>query len=186
MTDIGELLKRVAGNDPAAVDQLLALLYEDLRRMAHVRLLGNSPITLLDTTSLANEAYLRLRNASCIGATDRAQFMAYISKVLRAVIVDFARKRNAERRGGRAEHIPLDTVALQSAVALDPEVERLNAALDVLENTDPRLKQVVEMRYFAGMNDAEIAEVLGVTPRTVGRDWVRAKLLLSVELRDDV
>jgi RNA polymerase sigma factor (TIGR02999 family) len=186
MADIGELLKRIAGNDPAAVDQLSALLYEDLRRMAHVRLLGNSPLTLLDTTSLANEAYLRLRNAAGIDVTNRAQFMAYVSKVLRAVIVDFARRRSAERRGGQAEHVSLDAVALEPLQVIDPEVERLTAALDVLEKTDPRLKQVVEMRYFAGMNDAEIAEVLGVTPRTVGRDWVRAKLLLSVELRDDV
>jgi RNA polymerase sigma factor (TIGR02999 family) len=109
--------------------------------------------------------------------------MAYLSKVLRAVIVDFARRRSAERRGGADQFVTLDTAVADSVAATDAEVERLDDALEVLQRTDPRLEQVVEMRYFAGMSDAEIAEALGVTPRTVGRDWVRARLLLSVELK---
>ena len=182
MSDVTELLRRASSDDRSAIDELFALLYEDVRRMAHGRLIGSAP-SLLNTTAVANEAYLRLCNAGRLDVTSRAHFMAYLSKVLRAVIVDFARRRSAERRGGADQFVTLDTAVADSVAATDAEVERLDDALKVLQRTDPRLKQVVEMRYFAGMSDAEIAEALGVTPRTVGRDWVRARLLLSVELK---
>ena len=159
------------------------MLYNDVRRMAHGRLIGGAPISLLNTTAVANEAYLRLCNAERLDITSRAHFMGYLSKVLRAVIVDFARRRSAERRGGAAQFVTLDTAIGDSVAAADAEVERLDDALEVLQRTDPRLRQVVEMRYFAGMSDDEIAKALGVTPRTVGRDWVRARLLLSVEMK---
>ena len=109
--------------------------------------------------------------------------MAYVSQVLRAVIVDFARRRNAERRGGGLAHVTLDTDVADSVAAADADVEHIADALEVLEATDPRLRKVVEMRYFGGMTDSEIGEALGVTPRTVGRDWERARLLLSVALK---
>jgi RNA polymerase sigma factor (TIGR02999 family) len=185
VSDVTELLRRASSDDRSAIDELFALLYEDVRRMAHGRLIGSGPISLLNTTAVANEAYLRLCNAGRLDVTSRAHFMAYLSKVLRAVIVDFVRRRSSERRGGAAQFVTLDTGVADSVAATDAEVERLDDALKVLERTDPRLKQVVEMRYFAGMSDAEIAEALGVTPRTVGRDWVRARLLLSVELKSD-
>jgi RNA polymerase sigma factor (TIGR02999 family) len=185
MSDVTELLRRASSDDRSAIDELFALLYEDVRRMAHARVSGNAQISLLNTTAVANEAYLRLCNAGRLEVTSRAHFMAYLSRVLRAVIVDFARRRNAERRGGAAQFVTLDTAVGDSVAASDAEVERLDDALEVLQRTDPRLRQVVEMRYFAGMNDAEIAEALGVTTRTVGRDWVRARLLLSVELKAD-
>ena len=103
--------------------------------------------------------------------------------LLRNIIVDFARRRSAERRGGRLPHVTLDTGIAGSVSDEDADVERLDDALTELERSDPRLKRVVEMRYFGGMSDAEIAEALGVTPRTVGRDWARARMLLSVALR---
>jgi RNA polymerase sigma factor (TIGR02999 family) len=109
--------------------------------------------------------------------------MAYVSQVLRAVIVDFARKRSADRRGGGQVHVTLDTDVADSVAAADADVEHIASALDVLDTTDPRLRKVVEMRYFGGMTDSEIGEALGVTPRTVGRDWERARLLLSVALK---
>jgi RNA polymerase sigma factor (TIGR02999 family) len=183
MSDVNELLRRASSDDRSAIDELFALLYEDVRRMAHARVSGSAPISLLNTTAVANEAYLRLCNAGRLDVTSRAHFMAYLSKVLRAVIVDFARRRSAERRGGGARFVTLNTAISDSVAASDAEVERLDDALEVLQRTDPRLKQIVEMRYFAGMNDAEIGEALGVTARTVGRDWVRARLLLSVELK---
>jgi RNA polymerase sigma factor (TIGR02999 family) len=183
MSDVTELLRRASSNDRSAIDELFALLYNDVRRMAHGRLIGGAPISLLNTTAVANEAYLRLCKAERLDITSRAHFMAYLSKVLRAVIVDFARRRSAERRGGAAQFVTLDTAIGDSVAAADAEVERLDDALAVLQRNDPRLKQIVEMRYFAGMSDAEIAEALGVTPRTVGRDWVRARLLLSVEMK---
>jgi RNA polymerase sigma factor (TIGR02999 family) len=183
MGDITELLRRAAANDRGAMDEVFALLYDDVHRMARTRLAGNQPITLLDTTGLAHEAYLRLRNAGGIHATCRGQLMAYVSQVLRAVIVDFARRRSAERRGGRQEHVTLNTDLADSVAAADADVEHVADALEVLEAADPRLRQVVEMRYFGGMNDAEIADALGLTPRTVGRDWQRARLLLTVALK---
>src|SRR5436190_842401 len=130
-----------------------------------------------------NEAYLRLRNAGRVDVDSRARLMAYVSQVLRAVVVDFARKRNADRRGGGQVHVTLDTGVADSVSAADADVEDIASALEVLEATDPRLRQVVEMRYFGGMTDSEIGEVLRVTPRTVGRDWERARLLLSVALK---
>jgi len=183
MGEVTVLLRKAAADDRSAIDELFALLYDDMTRMAHARLAANRPITLLDTTSLAHEAYLRLRNANRIDIASRAQFFAYVSQVLRAVIVDFARRRLAERRGGNQPHFSLDTTMAESVTDPDIEVGRISDALDVLENTDPRLKRVVEMRYFGGLNDGEIAEALGVTTRTVSRDLARARLLLSVELK---
>jgi RNA polymerase sigma factor (TIGR02999 family) len=126
---------------------------------------------------------LRLRNAGRVDVDSRARLMAYVSQVLRAVVVDFARKRNTDRRGGGQVHVTLDTDVADSVSAADADVEDIASALEVLEGTDPRLRRVVEMRYFGGMTDTEIGEVLGVTPRTVGRDWERARLLLSVALK---
>lgn len=184
MGDITALLHRAAGDEPGAMDQVFALLYDDVHRMARARLAGNQAMTLLDTTALAHEAYLRLRNAGRIDVDSRARLMAYVSQVLRAVIVDFARRRSAERRGGKQVHVALDTDLADTLAAADADVEHIAEALESLETTDPRLRQVVEMRYFGGMTDAEIGEALGVTPRTVGRDWERARLLLSVALKN--
>lgn len=183
MSDITGLLKRAAADDRTAIDELFELLYADLHRMARARLAENSPITLLDTTALAHEAYLRLRNAQRIDVESKPKFMAYVSQVLRGIIVDFARKRSAERRGGGKLHITFDTQLADSISDADAEVEHIDDVLNELEKSDPRLKQVVEMRYFGGLTDGEIAEALDVTVRTVGRDWQRARMLLSVALK---
>jgi RNA polymerase sigma factor (TIGR02999 family) len=103
--------------------------------------------------------------------------------VLRAIIVDFARRRGAERRGGGQVHLTLSTEVAASIGAAEEDIERVNDALLELEHSDPRLKQVVEMRYFGGLTEAEIADALGITERTVRRDWERARLLLSVSLK---
>lgn len=183
MSDVTILLRRAARDDRTAIDELFALLYNDLNRMARARLADNRPITLLDATSLAHEAYLRLRGAERIDVENRAHFFAYVSQVLRAIIVDFARRRSAARRGGDQPRISLDTDLADSIGDADSEVEQIDDALEVLDKSDPRLRRVVEMRYFGGMTDGEIADALGVTARTVSRDLARAKLLLSVELK---
>ena len=183
VSEVTVLLRKVADNDRAAIDSLFELLYSDLHRMARARLAENGPLTLLDTTSLAHEAYLRLRNAGRIDLDSRGRFMAYVSQVLRAIIVDFARKRNAERRGGGQRNLTLSTQVAESIGGADEDIERINDALIELEKTDPRLKQVVEMRYFGGLTEQEVAEALGITDRTVRRDWERARLLLSVSLK---
>ena len=183
MSDVTVLLQRIANNESGALDSLFELLYADIRRMARARLYDNGPITLLDPTSLAHEAYLRLQGAGRIDLENRGRFMAYVSTVLRSVIVDFARKRSAERRGGGHANVTLNTEIAASVGNQDDDIIRINDALDELDKTDPRLRRVVEMRYFAGLTEQEIAESLGLTERTVRRDWERARLLLSVSLK---
>jgi RNA polymerase sigma factor (TIGR02999 family) len=183
MSEVTRLLRKARDlGDRQAVDEVVALLYPDLHRMAQARLAGNGTITLLDATVIVHETYERLHRVAGIEADCRGQFMAYASQVMRSIIVDFARKRRAERRGGSAVHVTLSTDLL-GEVSSDEDIERINEALDELAGVDPRLKQVVEMRYFGGFGDVEIAQALGVSERTVGRDWERARLLLQVSIR---
>jgi RNA polymerase sigma factor (TIGR02999 family) len=158
-------------------------MYPDLHRMAGGRLAQNDTITLLDATSMVHEVYMRLRNTGRIDAQSRPQFIVYAAQVLRSVMVDFARKRRAARRGGGQADVTFSDDLAAGLGGRDEDIERVNDALDELADTDPRLKQVVEMRYFGGFSDQEIAEALGVTDRTVRRDWERARLLLSVALK---
>jgi RNA polymerase sigma factor (TIGR02999 family) len=183
MAEVTELLNRIRQNDQAALDALVALVYPDLHRMARNRLAQNDTITLLDATSMVHEAYLRLQGTGRIDAQSRPQFFVYAAQVLRSVMVDFARKRRAERRGGGQANLTLSEELAAGLGGTDEDIERVNEALDELAESDPRLRHVVEMRYFGGFNDQEIAEALGVTDRTVRRDWERAKLLLSVALK---
>jgi len=184
MGDITTLLQSAqAGGDKSALNQIVAALYPDLHRMAHARLAQNGTITLLDTTSMVHETYERLRKAARIDARCRGQFMAYASQVMRSIIVDFARKRNAERRGGHAARVTLDTDLLHEGGETDEDIERVHDALLELETSDPRLKQVVEMRYFGGFSGDEVAAALCIDERTVRRDWERARLLLQVSIR---
>jgi RNA polymerase sigma factor (TIGR02999 family) len=184
MGDITVLLRRVRDQtDSSAIDQIVGALYPDLHRMAQAQLAKNNTITLLDATSMVHETYERLRNSARIDADCRGQFMAYASQVMRSVIVDFARKRCAERRGGGALHVTLSTDLLDGQISADEDIERVNDAVQELENSDKRLKQVVEMRFFGGFTEAEIGAALQITERTVRRDWERAKLLLQVAIR---
>lgn len=183
MGDVTLLLRKVADNDRSAIGALFQLLYDDVHRMARARLRDNSPNTLLDTSALAHEAYLRLQAAGRLDLDSRGRFMAYLSQVLRAIIVDFARARNAARRGGDYQHVTMDTNLADGLTTGDEEIERVDEALIELDKTDPRLRQVVEMRYFGGLTEQEVAEALGVSDRTVRRDWERARLLLSAWLR---
>lgn len=183
MGDVTDLLRRARGADRAAIDELVGLVYPDLHRMARARLAANDTITLLDTTSMVHEVYLRLHQAARIEADCRGQFFAYASQVMRSVIVDFARKRQADRRGGGASNVTLATEVLGGGASTDDDIDRIDDALRELEGIDPRLKEVVEMRFFGGFTEPEIAEALGVTERTVRRDWERARMLLSVSLR---
>jgi RNA polymerase sigma factor (TIGR02999 family) len=131
---------------------------------------------LLDTTSLVNESYLKLSSVRTLQVDDRRRFMAYASRVMRSVIIDLAREQAAERRGGGIEHLALTSTLADSNTQDDPL--RVHDALLALESLEPRLVRVVEMRYFGGLKDAEIAEVLDLNVRTVGRDWDKARLLL--------
>ncbi len=182
MAELTSLLSAARQGDENAAGQAFALLYADLRRLARARLRQHQTLTLLDTTSLVHESYLKLVGAQALPVEDRHHFFAYASRVMRSVIVDFARARQAERRGGDAEHVVLDTALGERLAAPENDVLRVHEALDVLAQADTRLAQVVEMRYFGGLSEAEIAEVLGLSERTVRRDWERARLLLLAAL----
>ena len=182
MAELTSLLAAARGGDQAAAGQAFSLLYDDLRRLARSRLRQHQTMTLLDTTSLVHESYLKLVGGSGLAVEDRNHFFAYAARVMRSVIVDFARARLAERRGGDAGHVVLDTALGEKLAMPENDVLRVHEALDVLAEADPRLAQVVEMRYFAGMTEVETAEALGISERTVRRSWDKARLLLIAAL----
>lgn len=165
--------------DSAYPAQLYQQLYQDLRRLAHARLRSQQPLTLLQTTALVHESFLRLVGSGAMEQADRQQFLGYAAKVMRSVIVDAIRQNAAEKRGGQADHVTLDTRIAEAIGNGTKEIDSIDEALKMLEQVEPRAVQVVEMRYFAGMTDQEIAEALGVTDRTVRRDWEKARLLLK-------
>jgi RNA polymerase sigma factor (TIGR02999 family) len=164
---------------PVDVHQMFPMLYAELRRLARSRLAAGGRQTLLDTTALVHESFMRLQNNSQLHINDREHFLAYAASTMRSVVIDYIRRRNAERRGGGAEHVTLDTQSSDLPGASDAEILDVHNALETLAEVDPRLVKVVEMRYFAGLTDMEIGEALGVTDRTVRRDWERARLLLA-------
>lgn len=172
-----------SGHPPAAppesVQALFPALYAELRRLARSKLAGGGRHTLLDTHALVHEAFLRMQNGGGVSLNDREHFLAYAASTMRSVVIDFVRRRSAERRGGGVEHVTLDTRAAQALGGNDEEILAVHEALQTLAEVDARLVRVVEMRYFAGLTDLEIAAALGVTDRTVRRDWERARLLLS-------
>jgi len=178
MPDLTTLLAAARDGDADAAGQAFSLLYEDLRRLARARLRQHQAMTLLDTTSLVHESYMKVVGAESLPVEDRHHFFAYASRVMRSVIVDFARARVAERRGGDAEHLALSTEISNQVAAPENDALKVHEALAVLEQADARLAQVVEMRYFGGLTEAEVAEALGVSERTVRRDWEKARLLL--------
>jgi len=176
------LLAAIRRGESGAADQLFSLLYPDLRRMAHARLRRSGHLTLLDTTGLVHEAYMRLFKAGTLEAGDRGQFMAYAARVMRSVVVDFVRRRAADRRGGEVVHVGLEDSAATLADPREREVVRIDEALEELAAIDERLVRVVEMRYFAGMTEEQVADVLGLSRRSVTRDWEKARLFLAAAL----
>lgn len=154
-----------------------------MHALARSRVHRNTPITLLDTTALLHESYLRLTKLGALKVTSRAHFLAYAARAMRSIIVDFGRQRLAERRGGGAVEVPFDTESDQPASSGEEEVLRVHEALEELATVDERVVRVVEMRYFGGLTEEEISEALGVTTRTVQRDWEKARLLLSIALK---
>lgn len=183
MSEITILLRAAGAGDRQAADRVVALLYADLRRLARSRLRRSGELTMLDTTALVHESYLRIQRADELDFPDRNHFLAYASRVMRTVVVDLVRAAQAERRGGEAVHVTLNTLVGDSALRHEDEILRVHEALEELAAVDARLGQVVEMRYFAGLSEAEIAAALGVTERTVQRDWQKARLFLSTVLK---
>jgi RNA polymerase sigma-70 factor, ECF subfamily len=179
--EITRLLAEWSSGSQAALDTLIPVIYDELRRLASNYMRGERPDHLLQTTALVNEAYMRLlerRNVSC---QTRTEFFAVAAQVMRRVLVDYARTRNRAKRGQGAAPLSLDDVAVLS----DDRVEELlsiHSALDHLAAFDARKGRVFELRYFGGMSLEEVAEVLSISAVTVERDWKTAKLWLRREI----
>jgi RNA polymerase sigma factor (TIGR02999 family) len=178
-----DLIRRAQVGDEAALRIVFDATYAELRGLARARLHKGSRNTLLDTTSLVHEAFLRFADAGRLHIGDRQHFLRYASHVMRSVIVDFVREKLAQRRGGDAVHVTLNSEIGDAAGVGEGEILKVHEALEELAQHDARLVQVVEMRYFAGMTESEIAAALGVNDRTVRRDWQKARLLLADALK---
>jgi RNA polymerase sigma factor (TIGR02999 family) len=182
MTELTLLLDRVREGDAAARDALFAAAYPELHRLAHARLRQTGRNTVLDTTSLVHESYLRFVSSGKLRADDRRAFFAYASQVMRSVIVNSVRDRLAAKRGGDCVALTLSTDLAENLTSDEQTIIKVHEALEVLEKADARLAQVALMRYFGGYSEQEIAETLDVGERTVQRDWEKARLILAAAI----
>ncbi|HEX2188042.1 MAG TPA: sigma-70 family RNA polymerase sigma factor [Longimicrobiaceae bacterium] len=167
--------------DPAALDRLFPDVYAELHRLARARLRGERGGHTLNTTALVHEAYLRLSEQTRSGLSDRNHLLALAARAMRRVLVDHARKHRTAKRGGGLRQVHLEEATLMVEERAEVLIA-LDEALARLETLDPRLCRVVECRFFSGLTEAETAEVLRVTTRTVQRDWTKAKAWLYREL----
>lgn len=162
-------------------EDLYRRAYQELKRMASRHLRSSDGSATLSTTELVHESYLKLQGASAIDWQGRAHFFGAASRAMRQVLVDFARRRGAMKRGGDATRISFGEASDELQIELD-EILALDEALDRLGAVDERLRQIVELRFFGGFSQREVSEMLGVTPRTVERNWLKARLFLLSEL----
>lgn len=184
MGEITVLLDEARKGDEAARERFFTRVYAELDRLARRHLSGHSPLTMLDGSGLVHEVYLRLAQQESLPGTDRAAFLAYASRVMRSVIIDYVRSRNAERRGGGQRMVTLST-GVAGQTFTEPQLESLGDALESLERLDERAHRVVEMRYFGGLEIDEIASFLDVSPATVKRDWTKARAYLMHTMSTD-
>jgi len=181
--EITQLLTRWSSGDKAALDELIPLVYPELRRLARMYMGRENSGHTLQTSALINEAYLRLVNQQDVEWQDRAHFFAVAAQVMRHILVDHARKYRFSKRGGGAEHVPLDELA----VVCDEraaELIALDDALNRLAIMDPRKSQIIELRFFGGLTVEETAEVMKLAPITIMREWRAAKAWLGRETLD--
>jgi RNA polymerase sigma factor (TIGR02999 family) len=179
---MAELLAQARGGDRAALDELMPVLYRELRQLARRHLLRHSPGPSLQTTDLVNEVYLKLAGARRLDWKDRSHFLSAASRAMRFVVVDHARKRKYAKRGGNAVRVSLDDALIVSDER-GAEVLAVDEALSRLAALDPRKGQIVELRYFGGLSVDETARVVRVSAVTVHREWAKAKAWLYDELR---
>jgi len=182
--DITALLDAARGGDRGALDNVLATLYQELHTMARRQLAGQHGQTL-DATALVHEAYLKLIGRREAQFDDRAHFFAYAASAMRSVVVDYARQRLAQKRGGDLHRVTELPEEIEGGLRLDEDMLGLDTALNQLAAVDERLARVVELRYFAGLSELEIAELLDRSERSIRRDWQKAKLFLLASLQDD-
>lgn len=179
--EVTQLLRAYGQGDREAFDRILPMVYDDLRRIARGRLGRGKPDQVLDTTALVHESYLKLVDQSAADYQDRSHFLAVAARAMRQVVVDFARRRGAAKRGGGG----IQTTLQEGHVLIAGQAEQvlaLDQALTRLGSRSPRLAQVVECRFFAGLSEEETAAALGVSLRTAQREWMRARAWLQEEL----
>ena len=181
--EIAEALLTVEARGSSELDRAFAAYYPELKKIAHARLRGSGLDGSMQTTALVHDSYLKLATGPGIAIGDRLQFFAYSSRVLRSIVVDLVREQRALRRGGEAEIVTLDTAA-DEVVPASVDIEIVNEALESLAKLDPALARLVEMRFFGGMTEDEIAAALGVSARTVSREWKKARALLLTLVGD--
>lgn len=179
---VTQLLADARNGDRAALDKLMPVLYQELRRLAKRQMLGQKPGHSLQTSDLIHQAYLKLVNIEGAVWKDRIHFLSVASRAMRSVLVDHARRRRYAKRGGNPLRVPLDDALLVSEQPA-AEVLAVDEALKQLSLLDPRKSQIVEQRYFGGLTVEETADVLGVSPVTVHREWVKARAWLYERLR---
>ncbi len=181
--EITELLLAWGHGDETALERLMPMVYDELRRLAHRYLAGERPGHTLQTTALVNEAYLRLIDSSRVRWQNRAHFFAVSAQLMRRILVDFARSRHKLKRGGDAVQVSFDEAAV---ISREPSADliALDESLKALASFDERKSKVVELRFFGGLSVEETAEVLQVSPDTVMRDWSLAKVWLLRELEN--
>jgi RNA polymerase sigma factor (TIGR02999 family) len=182
VSELTQLLRKVQAGDGGARETLFAAAYSDLERLARTRLRDGGRSTLLDTRGLVHESYLRYLQGGALRAEDRRAFFAYASQVMRSVVVSYARERAAQKRGSGCRPLTLTTRLAAQAPEGEGEILQVHEALDSLGQVDARLALVVQMRYFGGYTEQEIAETLEVTERTVQRLWLKAKLMLQAAM----
>jgi RNA polymerase sigma factor (TIGR02999 family) len=181
--EITQILAEWRGGDADAIEKLFPLVYDELRRQAKRSLRQERSDHTLQPTALVHEAYMRLAGGSSLAVENRVHFFGIASRIMRQILVDHARQRNAEKRGGAAQRLSLENIDILPEQSAGDLLE-LNDALTLLERIDERKCKVVEMRFFGGLSENEIADVLGVSEKTVRRDWKFAKLWLFRELTE--
>jgi RNA polymerase sigma factor (TIGR02999 family) len=182
---IAGLLDVFEGGDRDALDRLLPLVYDELRRIAHRELRRERPDHTLTTTEVVHEAYLKLAEHQRVTSGEQVRFLAVAATAVRRALVEHARRRDAAKRGGGQRPVTLDEEAIADAGGSE-ELLSLDDALSRLAALDDRLARVVECRYFGGLTEEETASALGVTSRTVRRDWVKARAWLYRELHGNL
>lgn len=179
--ELTRLLHASVGGDAAARDAVLALVYDELHRQARLQRHRHRSFETLNTTALVHETFLRLWGAEDPGWQDRVHFFRVAARAMRNVLVDYARRRRAAKRGGGVVDLPVEA-ADQLPEIKDDEILAVHEALDRLEALDPRQGKVVELRYFVGLSVVETAEVLDISPATVKREWATARVWLQREI----
>lgn len=182
--EITQWLDAARGGDRDALDRVLATLYQELHQMARRQLAGQHGHTL-DATALVHEAYLKLIGRHEAQFDDRAHFFAYAASAMRSVVVDYARQRLAQKRGGDLHRVTELPENIESGLKLDEDTLALDIALTRLAAVDTKLALVVELRYFAGLSELEIAALLDRSERSIRRDWQKARMYLLASLRED-